>query len=191
MKDRKDLWPLLLAVGLAIALAVVLAIAMFGPAASSDRTRTFFVPVVDGYDETAGQLLTNFDYLGLELMDDHECWAWGWWQVPHDFVSDLTIQAILTAWATSGNVYSENRTRYGKCGELHNVHTANTGLAAEACVQNENTCVALTSLPDAEVGDIVRITYTRLAQNELDTIDHHCKVTGWIVQYTGDSRRFP
>lgn len=186
MKDRKELWPLLLAVGLAIALAVVLVIAMFGPAASSDRTRTFFIPVVAGYDDTAGVPLTNFDLHGLELVDDHECWAYGWWQVPHGFVNDLTLKAVVIAYA-NGNLYSENRTRYGKCGEAHNLHTANTGLAAEPCVQDQNTCVALTSLADAEVGDIIRVTYTRLAQNALDTINDHAKVAGWIVQCTMDS----
>lgn len=186
MKHRKELWPLLLAVALAIAVGVVFAIAMFGPRPITNRTRTFFVPVVAGYDDTASAALTNFDFHGLELVDDHECWAWGWWQVPDGFVSDLTIQAVVIAYA-NGNVYSENRTRYGKCGELHNLYTANTGLAAEACVVNENACVALTALAGAEVGDILRITYTRLAGNDLDSINDHAKVAGWIVQCTMDS----
>lgn len=160
--------------------------AALGPGAITDRIRTFFIPVVAGYDETTGQILTNFDFMGLELVDDHECWAYGWWQVPKDFVSGLTVTAVVIAYL-NGNIYSENRTRYGKCGELHNVHTANTGLAAEACVANENTCVATTSIAGAEVGDIVRITYTRLAQSALDTIEDHAKVAGWIAQCTMDS----
>lgn len=161
--------------------------AALGPGAITDRTRTFFIPVVAGYDETTGQILTNFDSKGLELVDDHECWAFGWWLVPHGFVSDLKIKAVIIATYTTGNVYSENRFRYGKCVELHNQHTVNTGLAAETCGQDYNSCVALTTLPDAEQGDIVRITYSREAQNELDTIEDHVKMAGWIAQCTMDS----
>lgn len=157
-----------------------------GPDAIVDRTRSVFIPVVGGYNDTDSVALTNFTYYGLEIIDAKECWGYGYWIVPSDFVSGLTVKAVVVADA-SGNIWSENRTRYGKCGEAHNVHTANTGLAAEACVADANTCVALTALAGAEVGDIVRITFTRLADQAEDTIDDHANITGWVAQYTADS----
>lgn len=160
--------------------------APLGPGAITDRTRTVFFPITAGYNDTDSVPLTNFTYYGLEIIDEKECWGYGYWVVPHGFVSGLTITAVVVADA-SGNIYSENRTRYGKCGEAHNLRTANTGLAAEACVADENTCVASTALPDAEVGDIVRVTYTRLADQPEDTINNHANITGWIAQYTADS----
>ncbi len=61
----------------------------------ANRTRKEFIPALYGNNDTDGGVLTA-GQLGIVMLDAKVCSAFGRWQVPMDYVSGLTIDAVVT-----------------------------------------------------------------------------------------------
>ncbi len=156
------------------------------PALVTDRTRKFFVQAAGGYDNTLSALLVQVATTGLYFAANSNCFGHGHFMVPSDFVSGMTVTAVVYPLAT-GNIYSRNLADYGACGEAYNAHSDSVGLAAVAVTWAEMECIQVVPLTNEAIGDIVHLTFRRDASNALDTINAGVDFPGWIVEYTADS----
>ena len=154
----------------------------------TDRTRTFFVPVVGGFDATAPTSdLTTFSHIGIECIDNQESRAFGYGIVPNDFASGMTVTSVIVPNA-NGNCYGQTMVRYGQCNDFYADHIDDSGImSAVAVTQDANNCIHQVTLANEAIGDILRCSYTRDAVNALDTINNIAHVAGFIVEYTADS----
>lgn len=148
-----------------------------------NRTRKF---VVTPYGLNATDSLPtppNSD--GMECPDGKQCTLAGFFIVPNDFVSGMTVKAIW--WAlSSGNAYLYHYTDYGAIGESYSQHDVYTNSAAVALTTLQSA-VQSHSLTSAAVGDIVGCSVNRNGGHASDTINDSCYFRGWLVEYTADS----
>jgi len=145
-----------------------------------NRTRKFLVPPLSSDDDQA------YSNLGLILVDGVSDSANGAFYVPSDFVSGMTVKAVLLA-PSSGNIYSFNGAYHGAVGEDHNAHFVVENYAAVALTLNQRAEIQTLTLNDIAAGDYVTLTYIRNAASASDTINNYAHITGWIVEYTADS----
>lgn len=148
------------------------------------RTRKFFVPAIGGWNSTDSVAIAVENVAGLSLADLKVCDGAGFAIVPEDYVSGLTIQAVIVS--GSGNIYGQNTVYYGQCGEDYDLHETTSGYAAVAVTAGKNSCIQSIS-PTVSKGDILRPEFTRDAVDALDTLGAACNLTGWIMEYTADS----
>lgn len=152
----------------------------------ANRTRKFFVACGDAYNTTDATRVIGTDWRGWEFVDSKICTGWSFWQVPEDFASGMTVQAVVVPLATA-NIYSEIEVWYGQCGQLFSTHSDTIGLAAVAVTNNFNNCIQAIAVTNAAVGDILRLHFTRDAINVLDTLGVSAYLAGFIIEYTADS----
>lgn len=160
--------------------------AVVGAAEIENRTRSFFVQCTNYYNITDGTYNDFFSTLGCGFQDNKLVSGYGHFSVPSDFVSGLTVTALVRS-QISANVYCRNEAYYGADGEAYNIHTATSGYAAEAVVSNQNSELRSISLSSATIGDFISLLFTRDATNVLDTIGNNIYIAGWFVTYTADS----
>jgi len=151
-----------------------------------DRTRYAFVPAVGGDGSVSGPGLPSFDAVqyGILTINTETSTIAGYWTVPADFSSVMTVQAVVIPTADC-NVWCTTGADYGACGEAYNAHQDSTVAAAVAVTNGDYNCVQETSLASAAVGDIICFSWRRTGTHGSDTCtDVYC--VGWLVSYTAD-----
>ena len=143
------------------------------PSDIADRTRTLFVPV------------ETFDL--REMANGVGSFRHGFFQVPSDYVSGMTIKSVVYCTTASGNIYDDQDAWYGAVGANWDAFNDGVGPQAEAIVQNNRTAVGELALPDAAIGQVVYMRYTREGNDVLDTMGATVVIEGWIITYTADS----
>lgn len=155
------------------------------PIKIANRTRTFFIPAVRVYNATDLTYNDRFD-TGVVMDDNKSCWAFCGFVVPKDFVSGLTVKAVIIPNGT-GNVYNSALAYYGGVGQSYSTHSANLANTAEAVTAGIYAEVGALSLASANIDDYVTMRYIRVATDPLDTVGDYVQINGWIVTYTADS----
>jgi len=154
------------------------------PAKLSDRTRTFFVPAVGGINVTVpGELPSG---MAIVLPDAVQAIGFGSFSVPVDFVSTMTVSAVVTS-DSSGYCYASQEANYGAAGEIINKHTASAGVLASEIVAGRRNVINTTALASAAVGDYVNLLLGRFGDDIRDTVNGDVRLMGWLVSYTADS----
>lgn len=158
----------------------------------ANRTRRFFVQAVGGINVStsadlpfyiAGATVLGF---GIVLPDAVQSVGIGSFAVPADFVSGLTVKAVVAS-DSSGNCYATQECDYGADGEDVALHTASGGGAPIAIVGGKRNVIASTSLAAAAAGDYVNLRLGRLGGDANDTVNDDVLLSGWEVTYTADS----
>jgi len=70
--------------------------------------RSFFVPVQSGYNDT-DSIPIALDTFGANMLENKDSQASAQFQVPADFLKDMTVRAVFGGSATDGNVASAYR----------------------------------------------------------------------------------
>jgi hypothetical protein len=151
------------------------------PAKIANRTRTFFVPA-----NTFGTGLSNFAQAGLILPNGNNTITVGFFAVPSDFVSGMTVSPIVNPEGT-GNLAYELNIFYGAIGESGSTHSTMIALTTTACTDGLLKAVPAASLSSAALGDFARVMFRRLALEPSDTIEAAVNLYGYLVTYTADS----
>ena len=151
-----------------------------------NRTRKFHVPVTASKNTTDTLEPLESNIQGLEMVDAKNCFAYGYFVVPQDFVSDMKIKAVISPGA-SGNLYALNHAYYGSCGEAYDSNDDSNGFDTEAVTLQEIECVRELTLTAEAIDDRVIIFLNRDAANASDTINSVVYMRGWVVEYTADS----
>lgn len=151
----------------------------------ADRTVSFFVPCVAGYNGTAVTALVMNSAIGMPLADAKICYGYGNFRVPTDYVSGMTIKALVRPNA-SGNIYAGGEADYGAVGESGSLHTDPVADAAIAVTQAQNCEIVTITPASVAVGDYVELTFTRTATSALDTVNDVVYFPGWLVTYVRD-----
>lgn len=147
------------------------------------RTRTFFIPAVgvgDDADDAAWQ--------GFTLPDADTSVVYGYGSIPEDFVSTLTVRAVIIPAAT-GNIFGYFAANYGDCAELWDAHDDeyNAAYQAVAVTINQRNCIMSFALANAGAGDMITLRFNRDAVDIADTINAAAYCPGFLVSYTADS----
>lgn len=138
----------------------------------ANRTRTAFVPAITPNPEPAGCVLP----------DSASTSAYGYWQVPADYVSGMQVKAlVIAAWPGSGNIYAKNDVVIESVSESSNYGAEAVTYSGYAKVRT----VTIAGAPSA--GDGVYMRFTRDATHANDTVNAVCLILGWQVSYTADS----
>jgi len=145
----------------------------------ANRTRKLFVPAQHTDDSVN-------DTTGVDLVDGASDSAMGHFTVPSDFVSDMTVKAVIYP-AGTGNVYSSHTAYLGAAGEAIGTHTVATGNQAVAVTANQYSVIQSLALVDAAAGDYIFVSYLRAGGNALDTVGAAVHMMGFLVEYTADS----
>lgn len=151
----------------------------------ANRTRRFLVePLRQTVPVGAG-----FPFLvyGGVAENNQETTLFGYFAVPNDFVSGMTVKAVVIAQGASGNLYGLQNATYGADGEAYNTHTVSGSLAAVALTSDQRKTVYSMSLTDAAVGDLVAVEFFRDGNDALDTVSADVYLMGFLVEYTADS----
>ncbi len=157
--------------------------------AGGPDTRSFFVPVMAGYNTTISLdvpvTISAFGSIApaVDMPDSALCWAASYFSIPEDYASGLTVEAVVNPEA-AGNVYSSLEASYGSCGQAYDTHTDSVAYSATAISTGTYNCVNSTSLSSAAVSDIVTLRYFRNATDALDTVGATVEALGFFVEYT-------
>jgi hypothetical protein len=159
--------------------------------AGGPATRQFLVSADSVFELDTSTLVrtaVSSDVWGWRLTDNEVCYAHGQFSVPSDFASSMSVQAVVRAVTSSGNLFARTEFQYGACGELDATHTDDSGVTATtALVVATITCPYSVTLTNATVGDIVDCQFVRDAVDAQDTIDNLVYFKGWLVTYTPSS----
>lgn len=162
------------------------------PNSTNTRTRYMFVQAVGGINVTASSDLPFYVAgatvlgFGIVLPDGVQSVGIGSFTVPADFVSGLTVKAVVAS-DSSGNCYASQECDYGADGENVALHTASGGGAPIAIVGGKRTAIASAALTSAAIGDYVNLRLGRLGGDANDTVNDDVFLAGWLVTYTADS----
>jgi len=149
--------------------------------ALSSRTRKFFVPAVS--DEPFNGLC------GYELSPAGTSQAFGYFYVPEDFVSGMSVSAlVVVTTAGTGDIYVTLDAYYGAAGEAYSNHSDVTGPTATAgpSVNNRQNAYLSTALSNVAKNDYVRVRFYRQGDDASDTYTQHIFCCGFLVSYTAD-----
>jgi len=150
------------------------------------ETKILWCEAISGYDADASAYI-YYGSKGLPMADNADSQAHGSFVVPNDFISDMIVDAVIVPAAT-GDIYGLNTAIYGACTELRQTHASYSGGAAWTAVAvtvNRNNCIHTISMTNANVGDIVNMTYDRDGDDALDTVGAICYIPGWYIEYFG------
>lgn len=153
----------------------------------TNRTRRFFVNTAVGFNNTDGTEIFRFSSSGLICPDLKQCTIQGWFTAPIDFRTGgtMTVTAVVTPDA-GGNVWSTPVATYGGCGENFSAHIVTPGASAKAVINGFNNCVDPLVLTGVEVGDLIRISWSRDGVAAGDTVGAAVNFTGWFIDYAAD-----
>ncbi len=123
---------------------------------------------------------------GYTMSNNVETRIGGNFRVPEDFVSGMTVKAIIIT-PVSGNIQQQNDANHGAAGENYNNHSVTYGPSADALTADQLAETASMSLTNAATGDNVSLMYTRDGGHASDTLGASAWFLGWLVEYTADS----
>ena len=160
------------------------------PASHADmvnRTRTFFVPAVGGIDITtpSDYLILGTNPYGWQTVDAERCTIEGFFACPEDFVSGLSVQALVIAQGT-GNCYCNLTAKYGPAADTEGAYSVSAGLSARAVAVGDRTLLANIILSSLAKSQFVSLDFTRNADNAGDTVEDIVTVMGFLVSYLAD-----
>jgi len=154
------------------------------PAKLANRSRTFLVQPFRKTNIVGDQAL----FAGVIQADAVATTAYGWFKVPDDFSSGMSVAAILIHETTgSKNAYVIMNVYYGAVAEAWDTHQHSGSYAAIAITHKLHNSICSTNLTNVAVGDIVHIEFDRDASNALDTVNGVTYLVGFLVTYTADS----
>lgn len=108
-------------------------------------------------------------------------------KVPSDYVSNLTVKAIVYHSAGTGDAVFNLVAWYGAVGEAWDNHQDSTGFTTVA-IDSDQIQEALTLTPASiAAGDFVRLQFIRDGGNGSDTYNQSTNVLGFLLSYTADS----
>jgi len=113
-------------------------------------------------------------------------YVYGWFQVPEDYESGLTVKAVLQGSTGTFNVYGKVEYFAGAAGEVYNNHSNSPVAYAVAAVTTNRDVYYATTLTNVTAGDFVGLQFVRAGADPLDTA-FAVYVTGFEVTYTADS----
>ena len=152
----------------------------------TNRTRTFFVPAVVGYNNTDSADIYATQDAGVVAWVTKDCTIFGGFHVPEDFASGMSVKACIIPYDT-GNVYSKNTSSYQAHGEAMNTHTSNGTYGTTAITSGYYYEINSLSLSSVAKNDFVRLQWRRDGTHASDTVGGSIMVYGWLVSYTADS----
>ena len=162
-----------------------------------NRTRNFFVPALIGFSPPDIVLTPEYDEMGsgrygtyLLMADDENSDGQGRCMLPPDYLSDITVKAVLGG-AGSGNVSYAMDVRLAGCGErMDFFRYAETGLALTPMEDHylKYTCTPTLDFSlSVEAEDLLLFTFQRFGAGGQDTVNDAIYHYGFIVEYTADS----
>jgi len=120
----------------------------------TNRTRKVFIPALSGY---YSPVYNHHGSKGVAMQSAVETSVWGKWRIPEDFVSGLTVKAIVHGDST-GNMRLSGEIQYGGVGESYythsNTYSENTIAIIGAGVLYEVASIAIAS---AAKGDYLKL----------------------------------
>jgi len=152
----------------------------------ADRTRHFWVSPNAGWNITDGTVIVRDTDLGLAFPDLKLSAIYAWFEIPQDYVSDMTITAVIQPKTTSANIYSQILAKFATCGEVYNTHSLIPGFGAVAVTGDIYNCIDALALTGVAVGDFVTVTWSRSGLNALDTTGQDLYFFGFYVSYIAD-----
>lgn len=155
------------------------------PAKIANRTRTFLVQAPYANNATDGLHLAAAS-AGWSMTDNKICDGLGWFYLPSDYVSGLTIKAVVEA-AASGNCYAGLTVLHAAAGEAYGTHSDVTATAAIAVTANQIAAIATVTPTNVGAGDYFAMTFERVGNDALDTVGNVVYFKGFLVSYTADS----
>jgi hypothetical protein len=157
----------------------------------ANRTRALFVPVSGCWNHTDAaacvRSYTGGGGPGWILTDNKVCYGWGDFYTPADFVSGLTVKAVVYSTPAGGDIYCEHYGAHGAVDEAYATHAVTVAagaIAVGAAVLAEIASLALSALA---AGDYVSLRFARDGTNGADSLNADAYFKGWIVSYTADS----
>lgn len=150
-----------------------------------DRTRSFLV-TAHGQQTAAASPDTGYSAFGVTLADNTELVAYGFFRVPTDFVSGLTVTPIVRPNA-SGNLRWDQRAYAAAVGEEYTNHSHSTAVNTLAVTGSQINALTALSVSSAAAADYISMDLTRYGDNPADTIGNSISLVGWLVSYTADS----
>jgi len=153
----------------------------------ANRTRKLFVPVARAYNVTDGipSAVVNSP-IGYDFEDSHMYSGYGNFYCPVDFVSGMTVKAVVIALGT-GNIYCSHDAYHGANGETYATHNPAQAVQAVAATANQYAEIQSLALSGMAAGDHVCLFWQRQGAHANDTISNSVLLQGWIVEYTADS----
>jgi hypothetical protein len=160
------------------------------------ETKYLFLPAIHAYnlDTTTDLYYTvtiNYGQPAINLTGSNQCYAYGRWRVPQDFISSIVVKGVAYGEVGGPNVYCRNIYQAGGCGEEGTAHSETGSWAAEAIAASRTaySCLASLSVGAANtgsIGDMVKLIFMRDANNVLDTLAAgSLKYSGFLIQYFG------
>lgn len=148
----------------------------------ANRTRNFLVhPIATINPEY---------YIAAILNDSVITEVVGFFTVPTDFVSGMTVKPVLSLGLdNAGTIRRTFVAEYGADGQSVSAHTNTTGAGEVALAGGEYVIQVLPSLSlaSAAADDFIRLKFARDGNHANDTYLGACYVIGFLVEYTADS----
>lgn len=146
----------------------------------ANRTRKLFIPAASA----TGSPLVGAT--GTILTADATEGSYGALVIPSDFVSDMTVKAVVVGGAT-GNAVLNHSAVYGAAGQAYNTHTDTLAVQVVALTVNLLTEVLTLTLSAEAAGDFIHLTLARSGTHPSDTLAGSVSHLGWLIEYTADS----
>lgn len=154
-------------------------------ALSGKPFKTLFVPCVGAHNATDGTYYDALGAQGVETPASKYITAYGYFQVPSNFDSAMSVKTIVSTPnpGGSGNLYALSYAYYGAEGEQWDNHGDGQGShAAVALTAGELQAILSFNMADATVGDFVSLQLYRDGVHASDTTGF-VTVLGWEVTY--------
>lgn len=146
---------------------------------AAQRTRKLFIPAIPISPTVAAAD-------GAILNDAAVDAAYGALTLPPDFVSGMTVKAVVVG-SLTGTAVLTNRVYYAAAGQNRHTHTQQLLDQPTALTMSLVTEVLPITLSDVAAGDHIRLIFYRDGTNGSDTIAAPVYFYGWLVEYTADS----
>lgn len=151
----------------------------------ANRTRTILVQAPSAYNYT-----DSIDLIGAQagwtMIDAKLTLCYAWLQLPPDWVSGLTVKAVVESTA-SGYVYTTGNVRVGKAGQAYTTHSDSKAGGVEAVTANQIAELCTVTPSSLEAGDYLHMLFQRDATQVGDDTSVDLYFKGFLVSYTADS----
>ena len=158
----------------------------------ANRSRKFVVPCSAGYNTTTSAAIIAQAWYGVLCADNNNVVCAAAFEVPQDYVSGMTVKAMLPAASDvgDGNVYTKLEI-FKATTTMSQTAAWSTAFAAVA-VQGEAGSddyneIMSTSLTGVAAGDKLMCVFTRNGAHASDTLSSNIGFMGFRVEYTADS----
>ena len=150
------------------------------------RTRKFFVLASTFVENNVPAVGMPTHGYTVNYSDDAPAGVIGFFTVPEDFLSGMSVEAVIAGTDGSGNIRVMVDAQYGSDGESVITHTESTGYSTEAVVIGQFSYMKTLVLASVAKGDMVALVTSR-STTHVDDDDIAVDMYGWIVSYTADS----